>query len=244
MPSNFRQAIKLLRESAANTTDLGIAFEKLTKVFLENDATQTQQYEKVWRYSDWAADREGYGRNDIGIDLVAKIRDQETFCAVQCKCYDSEASITKADLDSFVSASATKDFSRLLLIDTSSVGIAPNAQQVLDNLEKEYLRIQTGELENSRIDWLTLIREDRIRLRKKYEALPHQKEALAKVEEGFKEHARGKIIMACGTGKTYTSLLIAEKFVGAGQTVLYMVPSLSVPSRTWLELGVARSPVT
>ena len=232
MSSNFREAIKLIRQKAANTIDVGTAFEKLVKVFIENDATQTQQYERVWRYSEWAAEREGYARKDIGIDLVAKIRDQDTFCAIQCKCYSEGVPIQKTDLDSFVSASSTKDFSRLLLIDTSTESIGDNAQQVLDNLDKDYLRIQITELENSRIDWLTLVKEDRVRLRQKNSPREHQKEALAKAIEGFAEHDRGKIIMACGTGKTYTSLLIAEKIAGVGKTVIYMVPSLSLMSQT------------
>ncbi|MBU6175638.1 MAG: DEAD/DEAH box helicase family protein, partial [Planctomycetes bacterium] len=66
----------------------------------------------------------------------------------------------------------------------------------------------------------------------KHGPLEHQKEALAKAKEGFSEYDRGKIIMACGTGKTYTSLIIAEQIAGVGKTVLYMVPSLSLMSQT------------
>ena len=90
MSSNFYQALEYIREKSNNTTELGSAFEKMVRVFLENDATQVEQYEQVWRYSDWAAEREGYSKKDIGIDLVAKVRGQETFCAIQCKCYDAE----------------------------------------------------------------------------------------------------------------------------------------------------------
>jgi len=232
MASIFRQALKVIRARSENTTELGTAFEKMVKVFLENDPTQTQHYEKVWHYTDWVSGREGYSGKDIGIDLVAKIRDQEAFCAIQCKCYGAENQITKQDLDSFVSASANKDFSRLLLVDTSSQGIAPNAQQVLDKLEKEYLRIQTSELENCRIDWLTLVKKDELRFRAKHGPRPHQTEALEKAKEGFAEYDRGKVIMACGTGKTYTSLIIAESVAGVGKSVLYMVPSLSLMSQT------------
>jgi len=232
MASIFRQALEVIRSRSTNTTELGTAFEKMVKVFLENDPTQTQQYEKIWHYTDWVIGRDGYSGKDIGIDLVAKIRDQDTFCAIQCKCYGAENQITKQDLDSFVSASANKDFSRLLLIDTSSLGIAPNAQQVLDKLDKEYLRIQTSELENCLIDWLTLVNKDELRFRAKHGPRPHQSEALEKTKEGFGEYDRGKIIMACGTGKTYTSLIIAESIAGSGKTVLYMVPSLSLMSQT------------
>jgi len=232
MSSIFRQALEIIRSKSTNTTELGTAFEKMVKVFLENDPTQTQQYERVWHYSDWVLNHEGYSGKDIGIDLVAKIRGQDTFCAIQCKCYSSENQITKQDLDSFVSASANKDFNRLLLIDTSSQGIAPNAQQVLDKLDKEYLRIQISELENCLIDWLTLVKKDELRFRAKHGPRPHQVEALEKATEGFAENDRGKIIMACGTGKTYTSLIIAESIAGVGKTVLYMVPSLSLMSQT------------
>ena len=109
--SSLQNALSIIREKANNDTELGSAFERLTKVFLENDATQTQQYSKVWHYSDWAREQEGYATKDIGIDLVAKLRDEDGYCAIQCKFYQSEHSISKADLDSFISASASSDFS-------------------------------------------------------------------------------------------------------------------------------------
>lgn len=229
--TNFRQAIEHIRAVASNTTELGTSFEKLITVFLEHDPTQAQQYEQVWRWADWARDREGYRIADIGVDLVAKIRGSDTYCAVQCKCYDPQSQITKKDLDSFVSAAATKDFSRLLLVDTSGAGLAPNAKQVLDNLDKDYLRLDTSELENSSLDWLTLVRDDKIRLRKKAGPLEHQVQARQAVIDGFAQVDRGKLIMACGTGKTYTSLLIAEAIAGSGGRVLYMVPSLALMSQ-------------
>ena len=83
MASIFRQALEVIRSRSTNTTELGTAFEKMVKVFLENDPTQTQQYERVWRYTDWVSDKEGYSGKDIGIDLVAQIRGQDTFCAIQ-----------------------------------------------------------------------------------------------------------------------------------------------------------------
>ena len=89
MVSSFQQAIALIREQAKNDTELGTAFEKLSKIFLEHDATQKQQYSQVWHYEDWAKEREGYSNRDIGIDLVAKIRGEDSYCAIQCKCYES-----------------------------------------------------------------------------------------------------------------------------------------------------------
>ena len=55
---------------------------------------------------------------------------------------------------------------------------------------------------------------------------------------GFAEHDRGKLIMACGTGKTFTALRIAEAVAGVGGRVLYLVPSISLfqqSMREWAE---------
>jgi len=116
MATIFRQALEVIRTRSTNTTELGTAFKKVVKVFLENGSTQTQQHERIWHYSDWVTGHEGYSGKDIGIDLVAKIRRRYSFCAFQCKCYGAENQIRKRDLYSLVSASLNKDFSRLLLL--------------------------------------------------------------------------------------------------------------------------------
>ena len=230
--SELQKALSIIREKAINDTELGNAFERLSKVFLENDATQTQQYSKVWHYSDWAREQEGYATKDIGIDLVAKLRDEDGYCAIQCKFYQSNHTISKADLDSFISASASADFTRLMLIDTSTQPIGKNAQSVFENLTQEYIRIQLSELEESRIDWSSYINDGTVRLHSKKELRDHQIKALNAVRDGLAEDDRGKMIMACGTGKTFTSLRIAEELAGVGKTVLYMVPSLALMSQT------------
>ena len=230
--SALQKALSTIREKANNDTELGNAFERLSKVFLENDATQTQQYSRVWHYSDWAREQEGYTTKDIGIDLVAKLRDEDGYCAIQCKFYQSNHTISKADLDSFISASASADFTRLMLIDTSTQPIGKNAQSVFENLTQEYIRIQLSELEESRIDWSSYINDGTVRLHSKKELRDHQIKALNAVRDGLAEDDRGKMIMACGTGKTFTSLRIAEELAGVGKTVLYMVPSLALMSQT------------
>jgi len=230
--SALQNALSTMRDKANNDTELGNAFERLSKVFLENDATQTQQYSQVWQYTDWAKEREGYTAKDIGIDLVAKLRDEDGYCAIQCKFYQSGHTISKADLDSFISASASADFTRLMLIDTSTQPIGKNAQSVFKNLTQEYIRIQLSELEESRIDWSSYINDGTVRLHSKKELRDHQIKALTAVREGLTEDDRGKMIMACGTGKTFTSLRIAEELAGVGKTVLYMVPSLALMSQT------------
>tara|TARA_B100000242_G_C42795022_1_gene369876 strand:+ start:33 stop:608 length:576 start_codon:yes stop_codon:yes gene_type:complete len=190
--SSLKKALEVIREQSNNDTELGFAFERLCKIFFENDATQTQQYSKVWHYKEWAKQNSGYSETDIGIDLVAKLRDEEGYCAIQCKCYQSEYSISKSDIDSFVSASSTPDFTRLVLIDTSTQPLGKNSQSVFDKLSAEYVRIQQSELEESRIDWSSYMNDGSIRLHSKKELRDHQVKALNTIREGLKEDDRGK----------------------------------------------------
>lgn len=232
MTSNFQQALSLIRQKSNNDKELGDYFERLCKVYFENDDVQKQYFSEVYTYSEWAKSRPEYSSFDIGIDLVAKLRDEDGFASIQCKCYSDENRITKEDMDSFISASSSKDFKRLILVDTSLQSLGKNAQKVFDVLDKEFYRIQITDLENSRIDWLYYLDSNSVKLSKKNSIRDHQIKALKAVEEGFVESDRGKLIMACGTGKTFTSLKIAEKLAGKGKFVLYMVPSLSLMSQT------------
>ena len=230
--SALQRAFDTIRQNAANKVESGTTFEQLAKVFFENDATQKQQYSKVWHYKDWTKERPEYQNKDMGIDLVAKLRDEDGYCAIQCKFYQPGQVIAKTDLDSFISASSTSDFTRLVLIDTSTQSIGVNAQSVLDNLDKGYNRIQLSELEESRIDWTSYINDGSVRLHSKKTLRDDQRFALEEIKKGLAEGDRGKMIMACGTGKTFTSLRIAEDITGAGKLVLYMVPSLALMSQT------------
>ena len=231
MSNNFQDAINLIRKKANNETEKGNAFEKLSKIYFENDDVQKQFYKKVWHYKDWASQNLSYSKIDIGIDLVAELK-QGGLAAIQCKCYESNHTISKEDLDSFISASSSEIFRRLILIDTSNNDLGPNAKSVIQNLDKEYLRIQKIDLEASRIQWLTYLKEDKIIFENKKKLRDHQVKALNAAEKYFKENNRGKMIMACGTGKTFTSLKIAEKLTGKGKFILYMVPSLALMSQT------------
>ena len=229
--STLQVALKTIKNRAASTTEQGKAFERLVKVFLENDPTQSQLYSKVWHYADWIKEHPKYPVQDTGIDLVAKLKDEEGFCAIQCKFHKQGASLTKASIDSFISASLSLDFTRRVLIDTTTKPIAKNVEATLANQEKEFSRISLDELNRSPIDWDAYIRDERVSLIPKKKLRLDQEEALAKVREGLAENDRGKMIMACGIGKTLTSLRIAEDIAGAGKLVLYMVPSISLMSQ-------------
>ena len=231
MDSNFYKALSLIREKSENTFEQGFAFEKLSKVYFENDDIQKQEYEKVWHYKDWAKENPTFSKTDIGIDLVGKLRDGGGLAAIQCKFLNSNYQISKEDLDSFVSAASNEIFKRLVLIDTSNEDLGSNAKSMIDNLNKTYQRIQKYDLENSRIDWLEYIENEKISLSKKRDPFDHQLKAIAKAKKYYSSNDRGKMIMACGTGKTYASLKIAEE-IAHKKFVLCMVPSLALMSQS------------
>ena len=219
------------RASSRDTREKGDYFERLVKVFLEHDDTQKQFFSAVWTYPEWAKQK-GWSTTDTGIDLVAELSDGTGYAAIQCKFYAPGHRIQKPDLDTFISASANDVFTRLIIVDTTRKEFGRNAQETLDNLSKEWNRISITDLETSRIDWSKFIRTGTVSLASKKELRSHQQDALDAVVSGLHEADRGKLVMACGTGKTFTALRIAETMAGPGKLVLFMVPSLALMSQT------------
>lgn len=231
MYNSLSKVLEKIRLNSQSEFEKGEYFEKLVKVFLENDTLQGQNFDKVWLFKDWANER-GLPSSDTGIDLVARHSDGSGFCAIQCKFYASDASISKRHIDSFVSAASTKDFVSLIIVDTTLRDFSSNLKAMLDNLDKDWNRIALNDLEKSRIDWASYFRDNTIKLTEPKTLRPHQKEALEAVRTGLVDADRGKLLMACGTGKTLTGLKIAEELGGKGKLILYMVPSLALMSQT------------
>jgi predicted helicase len=227
----LRNLLNSYREAARTERDKGTYFERLTVAFLTHDPVQLQQYEAVQTYKDWAAAHNWDGR-DTGIDLVAKLRGEEGFAAIQCKFYDSKHRIQKADIDSFISASAKEPFKRRVIIDTTDVPWSENAETMLRGQAIITTRISLADLDASGIDWELFTAKGEIVLPDKKAIRPHQKDAIDAVRTGLAQADRGKLIMACGTGKTFTSLKIAEDLIGPGGLVLFLVPSLALMSQT------------
>ncbi len=224
--------LEQFRLRAKSEFEKGHYFERVAKLFLEKDDIQRQHYDEVWHFSEWAKAQGWHDTSDIGIDLVAKRSDGEGYAAIQCKFYGSQHQISKPDIDSFISAASNDAFTRLIIIDTTSKEFGKNALNVLNKHSKDWHRIGIAELDNSRIDWAAYIRDQSVVLRDKKSLRDHQRQALSAVEAGFADADRGKLVMACGTGKTFTGLRIAEAMAGPGKTVLYMVPSLSLMSQS------------
>jgi predicted helicase len=214
--------------SSFNPQTKGKQFEVFVKWFLENDPVWKSEVDNVWLWDDYP-DRWG---KDCGIDLVFKDKNNEVW-AVQAKCYDREYPVTKSDVDKFLSESNRTLIQRRLLIATTD-NLGPNARKVCADQEKPVTLFLYSDFEDSAIDYPESISDlSRAKLKPKPKPREHQIEAIEKVAKGFNDANKGQLIMACGTGKTFTTLWIKEKL--KAELTLILLPSLSLLSQTLKE---------
>lgn len=218
---------------------MGTAFERLCVAFLTHDPIQTQELRQVTTYAEWAREH-NLPLTDTGIDLVAKLRHEPGYAAIQCKFLQTGKSVPKAEIDSFLAASGRAEFRRRVLIDTTGQTWSRNAEDTLRDQEIPVQRIGLHDLKRSPIDWSKYVASGDIVIRRAPNvAKRHQQKAIDRATAHFGERdTRGKLLMACGTGKTLVGLRIAENVAGAGGRVLVLVPSLALLSQTlrgWID---------
>lgn len=230
--SALTQILASFREQAITERDKGTDFEHLSIIYLRNEPYYRDLYQSVLTYGEWA-EQQGISKKDTGIDLVAITHTGETH-AIQCKNYAPEYSIAKKDIDSFFTASGKTDFTRRIIMVTTN-NWTQNASDSLENQSPPVNKIDLSDLENSLIDWTQFQVAAAPVLKAQKSLREHQQTALNATVTGLASAERGKLIMACGTGKTFTSLKIAESMAGKGKVVLFLVPSLSLLSQTLTE---------
>jgi predicted helicase len=221
------------RQAAVSEREKGTYFEELMICYLRNEATYRDLYSEVWTYAQWA-DLQGLDRRDTGIDLVARTQGGGELHAIQCKLYATGYRLQKGDIDSFFTASGKKPFVHRIIVSTCR-SWSEHAEEALRDQQPPVSKIDLHDLEMSQIDWSRYqpCTAPVIKPRKQLRA--HQQAAVDDVRRGLQGAERGKLIMACGTGKTFTSLKIAEAIAGRGGRVLFLVPSLSLLSQTLTE---------
>ncbi len=236
---SISELLEEFRKIFGNERDKGTAFEKLIKMYLENEPKYMALLTNVWMWNEFPY-RGNIG--DTGIDLVAKTIEGE-YWAIQCKFYAEEHEITKGDVDTFLATSSKyfyvddkqEKFSYRLIASTTD-HYNHVAEDTLANQNPHVGRIGLNDLLESQIDWKKYsLMSEKVYLIDKKKPREHQKTAISKVVEGFKSNDRGKLIMACGTGKTYTSLRIAEEQLNGKGNVLFLVPSIALASQTLTE---------
>ncbi|WP_019819475.1 DEAD/DEAH box helicase [Saccharomonospora saliphila] len=242
--TTVHDVLQAIRESSTVNRDRGTRFEELMVQYLSTDPQWSEQFSRVWMWADWPGAE--HDKRDTGIDLVAQDRRTGEFCAIQCKFYDPDHTVRKEDIDSFFTASGKGDFARRMIISTTDKW-SVHAESALTDQQIPVTRVGLAEIAFSPVQWHVPAPGARseigMTLRARKQPLPHQRAAIDEVFAGFAKHDRGKLIMACGTGKTFTSLKIAERLhreraeAGDGEqtTALFLVPSIALLSQALRE---------
>lgn len=234
----FKEVLEKYRAISFTEKEKGTKFERLMRSWLLTDP-RYERLTQVWMWNDFPS-RKDFGGSDIGIDLVAK-EENGNYWAIQCKCYKEESRIDKKEVDSFLATSSkqfldpetmqTVGFSNRLWISTTN-NWGTNAEEAIRHQNPPVSRIGLVDLETSPVEWDKLeegLSGSSARAEGK-QPMKHQLNAISKAVEHYIDNGndRGKLIMACGTGKTYTSLLIAETMLEQKGLVLFLVPSISL----------------
>lgn len=232
--------LKKYRETSFTQKHKGTEFERLMKAWLQTDQ-RFAELSQVYLWDEFPS-KADLGGSDTGIDLVARTEKGEWW-AIQCKCYAEDAVIDKPAVDSFLSTSGrsfldpetfTKTTFSLRLWISTTTHWNKNAEEAIKGQTIPVQRVSITDLENSPVDWELIEggKSGKDALLPGKKPYPHQLGVLSKAAEYYKTHDRGKLIMACGTGKTYTSLLMMEQELKGKGLVLFMVPSIELLGQT------------
>lgn len=239
--AGFQSTLDYIRNAARSQHRKGELFERLMARYFAVDPLYKERFSDVWLWNQWAQLR-SWNQNDFGIDLVARERNGG-YCAIQCKCYAPKTRISKRDLDSFISESAREPYTARIVVDTGAEW-GRNARSAIEGLNPACSVIRYHDLATRPIDWPDLVHTDPEQLNYKQQPFrlrPHQEQAFEDVITGFGNFDRGKLIMACGTGKTFTALKIAEEIAGINGRVLFLVPSIGLFTQTMREWAEQQS---
>ena len=228
----FDNLVHQINELAETQRDRGTYFEYLARAYFKNEPTYQNEFKNVWMLAD-VPEEFGIPKVDLGVDLVAEKFTGE-LVAIQAKFYNH--SIQKSNIDSFL-GELGKDYYESGIIVASTDKWGKNAEKALAD-RSDVIRIGLSDLRNSQIDWSKFSFEspEVVAVKAKKKLRYYQESAIQSALNHFTENDRGQLIMAPGTGKTFTSLKIAEAMardVSKEQyTILYLVPSIQLLTQT------------
>ena len=226
-------ALEYIRMNATSEKDKGTQFERLTRFFLKNDPLWKSRFSEVWMWSN-APTNDGA---DIGIDLVAKDREDNSYWAIQCKCLDDDATLDYKSVGTFFGKTGIDGTYPHTMIVTSASRFSAHLETVADSWNT--VRIFTDNMAESEIDYSDWIEGRTITTRVLKQPREHQRMAINACLEKFKTYDRGKLIMACGTGKTITALRLTEEYLDSlgktGGRILFLAPSIALVGQSMRE---------
>lgn len=228
----FDNLVHQINELAETQRDRGTYFEYLARAYLQNEPTYQNEFKNVWMLAD-VPEEFGIPKVDLGVDLVAEKYTGE-LVAIQAKFYNHK--IQKSNIDSFL-GELGKDYYESGIIVASTDKWGKNAEKALAD-RSDVIRIGLSDLRNSQIDWSKFSFEspEVVTVKAKKKLRYYQESAIQSALNHFRENDRGQLIMAPGTGKTFTSLKIAEAMAKESKkeqyTILYLVPSIQLLTQT------------
>ncbi len=219
-------------EAQGNKAALGTRFEWLVRQILTRLPLYRDHFRRVWLWSDL-----GQG-HDTGIDLVAEDCEGK-LCGIQAKCYEDGHVVSKPDIDTFLAKlgdyiqinGRPRAFSSGLIF-ASTDAWGKHADESLANRPIPVQVMTLSRLRALEADWAALAGYVEAPAVAPKALRDYQVEALAAAAAHYATHDRGKLIMACGTGKTFTSLRLVEQETGGRGLVLFLVPSIALLNQT------------
>ena len=210
----------------------GEMWERLVAEFFRSDPVYRRRFARV---SLW---RELSDKEDTGIDAVAETFDGKKI-AIQCKFSgDPDRSLQKGAIDSFIAETDTKEWAGRYVV-WSGFKVSPHIDNQIAEDRAVPLNLLTGAvLRTTNTNWSELATTGKAAVKAVPPPWKHQTEAVSSAVAVLKRDDRAKLVMACGSGKTFTSQMAAEKIAGIGKTVLFCVPSIALMGQTmrsWAE---------
>ena len=219
-------------EAQGDKAALGTRFERLVKRLLTQLPLYRAQFRRVWHWSELNLG------HDTGIDLVAEDVHGALY-GIQAKCYEDGHVVSKPDVDTFLSKlgeylpfeGARRAFDHGLIFSTTDAW-GDNAERALADRAIPVQVLTLSRLRDLGANWEALAGLAEGPAVAPKALRDYQREALAAAHGHYAAHDRGKLIMACGTGKTFTSLRLVEQETGGKGLVLFLVPSIALLNQT------------
>lgn len=249
---NFSTVIEKYRKQAFSEADKGKRFERLIKAYFLTEPIYKTEIKTVWLWDEFPYRKDFGSGKDLGIDLVAETTSGD-YWAIQCKCYAEDAYIDKPAIDTFLSTSSKRFGNEDLMAKTFSLRFFVAASRNFSKAVEETIigqnipvrLIGLSNLENAPVDWEALENgvHGSLAVDNARSLMEHQQKAIDKFHEHFQTYDRGRLIMACGTGKTFTSLRLAENEYPNG-LILFLVPSIALLGQSLAEWATfAKAPL-
>jgi len=230
--NNFEELEKMI-EQIEDNVEKGTIFEYFAYYYLFHNANY-YNISEIWMEKDIPAEIRKelkLEKTDYGVDGVF-LRKDGKYVAYQAKFRSGRVAPTAHELATFWAESEYADFRLIISNSYSLPKVASKKKNQLSILIDAFMELDI-EFFNNMYEFFN---NNLVKVKEKYTPRDYQKKMICDIIKGFESADRGKVIAACGVGKTLTALWLQEYM--KTNTVLYIVPSLALIKQTlesWTE---------